>query len=786
VRGEDHKWSDRFGLPFSDGDVRCAIMFHGELIVGGYFTQIGGVQANSVARWDGADWAPLEGGVDGLVEDLTIHDGHLIVAGFFRHAGELEIRNVARWDGVAWSALGAPGAAAVAHPGMTRLTTYRGDLVAAGYFDFDPGGYPSIARWVGSSWQPLGVGVHGAVTCMTTFRDDVYIGGSFSGVGAAPAMNIARWDGASWASPGGGILDERASGGVQTMVVFGDRLYVGGGFTRAGGTPASGLADWNGTEWTSTGGAGFLWVPLLAVHENRLLIGTDYGFHTWDGVSFGDNLGGLYGWVRAAASYGSEVLAFGSFVMWDPLELDRTRPATAVRWVDGAWKIVGHWSDRMHGLASEWGRGTVGALTTYRGQLVASGYIGHAGSVMGWRTADRIAAWDGEAWASLGPPRGSQGHDFYGYPAAMAVYQDTLDVCGDFYGYDESYGYGTYPVFRFDGSRWSTLRPLDIYPQALARVGGSLYIAGVSYSPADDARMLTIHRWAGDHWARIATAEDIGTNWPSVTVINYRGQLVAAGGFESLNGVTVHGPAIWNGLDWSPIGDFGGDCSPRYLERRLAVHNSRLVASGRYCSYSRSAVEAWDGLAWRPLGALHGQVTALASVRGVLYASGSLWIEPYRERATVASWNGTEWSLMGSGLDYPALAFAEFDNALFIGGPFTKAGGKPSFGIARWDGFLPKTPSRVPWLSHGRPNPFRSGTDLSLSLEVGGVVHAAVYDVRGREVALLSDGIRVAGTHSIRWDGRDRSGKQAPAGVYFVVAKSREGAVASRKVVRLQ
>jgi hypothetical protein len=50
-------------------------MFHGELIVGGYFTQIGGVQANSVARWDGADWAPLEGGVDGLVEDLTIHDG---------------------------------------------------------------------------------------------------------------------------------------------------------------------------------------------------------------------------------------------------------------------------------------------------------------------------------------------------------------------------------------------------------------------------------------------------------------------------------------------------------------------------------------------------------------------------------------------------------------------------------------------------------------------------------------------------------------------------------------
>ncbi len=35
-------------------------VYNGELIAGGDFNIAGGVDANSIARWDGNDWQPLE------------------------------------------------------------------------------------------------------------------------------------------------------------------------------------------------------------------------------------------------------------------------------------------------------------------------------------------------------------------------------------------------------------------------------------------------------------------------------------------------------------------------------------------------------------------------------------------------------------------------------------------------------------------------------------------------------------------------------------------------------
>jgi flagellar hook assembly protein FlgD len=44
----------------------------------------------------------------------------------------------------------------------------------------------------------------------------------------------------------------------------------------------------------------------------------------------------------------------------------------------------------------------------------------------------------------------------------------------------------------------------------------------------------------------------------------------------------------------------------------------------------------------------------------------------------------------------------------------------------------------------------------------------AVYDVQGRVVAQLMDGVQRAGRHSHRWDGRDHQGRLLPAGTYFL------------------
>ena len=65
------------------------------------------------------------------------------------------------------------------------------------------------------------------------------------------------------------------------------------------------------------------------------------------------------------------------------------------------------------------------------------------------------------------------------------------------------------------------------------------------------------------------------------------------------------------------------------------------------------------------------------------------------------------------------------------------------------------------------PNPFTSSTRLVYALPADGDVRIAIYDLAGREIATLDDGRRTAGRHEILWDGRDRHGRHAGAGVYF-------------------
>ena len=48
-----------------------------------------------------------------------------------------------------------------------------------------------------------------------------------------------------------------------------------------------------------------------------------------------------------------------------------------------------------------------------------------------------------------------------------------------------------------------------------------------------------------------------------------------------------------------------------------------------------------------------------------------------------------------------------------------------------------------------------------------GLVHLAIYDVRGRLVRTLVDGVASAGKKLITWNGRDKSGKSVTSGVYF-------------------
>jgi hypothetical protein len=70
-------------------------------------------------------------------------------------------------------------------------------------------------------------------------------------------------------------------------------------------------------------------------------------------------------------------------------------------------------------------------------------------------------------------------------------------------------------------------------------------------------------------------------------------------------------------------------------------------------------------------------------------------------------------------------------------------------------------------LRPNEPNPFEAGTTIRYEIPVRSRVRLAVYDVQGRELTGLVDGVQSAGAHAVTWGGRLRSGMRAGAGLYL-------------------
>ncbi|MCK4414564.1 MAG: FG-GAP repeat protein [Candidatus Eisenbacteria sp.] len=71
-------------------------------------------------------------------------------------------------------------------------------------------------------------------------------------------------------------------------------------------------------------------------------------------------------------------------------------------------------------------------------------------------------------------------------------------------------------------------------------------------------------------------------------------------------------------------------------------------------------------------------------------------------------------------------------------------------------------------LGPGAPNPFGSSIRLDYTLTAAGQVQLIVFDVTGRELAVLVNSERTQGRHTAYWDGTSSRGARVPAGVYFV------------------
>ncbi len=337
----------------SDGD-RIAV-------VGG-FDRVGNAESPSLAMFDPIvrAWVPVYEesphlGVGSAVSYAA--DGFIYLAGPGRYrVGETFVTGVVRWDGVAWEPVTPPGDEITGI--VSSLVVANGSIYVGGLFSAAGGvAAHNVARWNGAQWSPLGAGVGSGgseqIVTMAANGSDLYVGGLFSSAGGVEAQGVARWDGASWSSLGtgaeNGVTDDDIAY-VNAIAFSVDRVYVGGLFSRAGGTAAGNVAAWDGARWETLGSGVRGSVNSLAVTDDWLLVGGEYdevdGLPATSLACWSREHGWVVSWTLEADEYFPQVTAIsriGStlYVSGEFVAVDGIQARNVAQFASSSWSPLG-------------------------------------------------------------------------------------------------------------------------------------------------------------------------------------------------------------------------------------------------------------------------------------------------------------------------------------------------------------------------------------------------------------------------------------------------------------
>lgn len=655
------------GFAWGSGPVGYAVATHGsEVYVGGVFiTNISGVPVRNLGKWNGSSWSEVGGGINGLVTSLLFKGSDLYVAGIFSQAGTANATNIARWDGTNWYALGnGVYGATNGYPApyvFSMALDRNGDLIAVGNFVYAGDvQVNNVARWDGSQWHALGSGVFNggsaqAVNAVATLGSDVYVAGLFKSASGVNATNIARWDGTQWHAMGGGPF------GTNTALAFvGTTLYTAGNFTNIGGVAARNVARWNGSGWEAlapgTAGEVLTKVSCLGSDGVNLYAGGDFiqagtagtlCIAKWDGFQWsalaGPKSQGAWLGPVAVTAVGNEVYAGGSGLR----VAGGIRPYAIAHWNGSGW-------DNMGGGVSG-GDGRVNVILENSGYVYVGGNFTNAGGV----AARNVAYWDGFSWHAMASGLNSNVN-------ALCFHQGQL----------------------FAGGAFSK------------RADGTSTLPGIA-------------RWDGNDWVGVP----IISSWRINNIVNalvsdgvnlYAGGNYSIDWFEPVppyNGASVDNIGYWDGSHWWPMGNGLSN-----TVNNLAFVGSDLYAGGSFTVSGSAPVRRlakWTGSTWAEVGGgiTNGTVSALASQGSKLYLGGSFTaIGGNTNFNRFATWDGTQWSTLGSSVrrlspaSFSVSDISVSGDDVYLVGTFTLAGGRPSAAIAHWNetvSFVPPVPNMI-------------------------------------------------------------------------------------------
>ncbi len=681
-------WSPDWATAGLGGTVYSLADYGGEAYAGGVWFEAKGGVIRGLARFDGADWRPVGGGVDLInysfppkqtrVAAMTVFNGELVFAGTFDRVGAQAINYIARWDGATVRPLGAGLRLTFDEADVRGLAVYNNELYAAGDFDL-AGSTPvaGIARWNGTTWSAVGTGLRHSINgtagvgrCLAVHSGALVVGGEFDRAGGVVVNNLARWNGTAWSGLGAGSFAP-----VYALAVHGTQLVAAGQFQLAGGAVAMPGA-WNGATWTAMG-ANAPTTPSVALCSvgTHLYADTGAALARYDGSGWtmAGLVNGIFSGVegtsiRALHAFGGELWVGGEFTRAGSTPNQLAVASASVVAFDGVngWRSLGG----GQGLGNHAVR-----MLPWRNGLVAAG-MGDAGAA----ASTGLAFYDGDRWSAIGRFSGGNGGVSDG-----AVYQGDLIVTGSFAQID---GQPFPGIARFDGAQWHPFGPLA--PVRLHAHGSDLFGYGFG----------ALQRWNGTTFAIAATPTTGGID----QLYTHQDGLLYIANNDAFN----HRMLVWNGVSLQTIG------TANDFIQTIGGFGAEVVIGGRFTAINgvpAVLMARWNGAAWRSMPApVSGySVYAFGELDGDLYAGVSG--DP---RGYCLKLSGGTWQTLGAGLgSVPTLLFADRAvGSMLASGDFFAAASLPAHHLAEWR-------TQPAWRNRLHGTPGAAGTPL---LRGGGTV----------------------------------------------------------------
>jgi hypothetical protein len=713
----------------------------GGWFVGGVFTVVRGQSRNYVAHFDASgnltSWNPNLTG--GPVNEMHLDGGTLYLAGSFSAVGGQPRNGFASVDAVTGAVTGFNPSTGT---GVYDIAVSGGTVYACGSF-VNIGGQArnhlaALDAVTGNAlpaWNPNPVG---DVYALTIAGGSVIIGGSFTNVGGQSRNGLAALgltgtgSATSW--------NPQIPGTVEALTATGATLYVGGNFTTASGQPRSRLAAYD----LGTG----------------LLTG-------WDPVANGP--------VSDLAEDGGIVFACGNFTTLDGF--DRRHIGA----IDAGGTVTLFQSQLLQDVAGT----IVYEVAAAGGKVYAGGDFAGIGAV----NRNNLAAFDvigGQA--TLWDPNAN------GAVRALHLIGTNLYIGGDFTALAGVAKDRLAALHLHTGALTNPTPGVNGTVYALTSFGNTLYIGGEFTAIGAGARTnLGSFDMSGifvTGWNPIAYGGPVRAmriismdTFPFTVTLYVGGQFTKIGGFS---GTPRSYLAAFDGTvlsSWAPSANFpvySMLATSSFLTgaRTIYVGGSFTTING----FTHNRLAAIDGAgtptAWTPT--TDGTVYALSfAPGGKIYVGGTTFtVNGVLHRGVAcldrATGNLTSWDWdAGNASSVHSLLFS--GSTLYVGGSFSGPANQDRYNLAAVsDGAVtavedePATGPAPQTVLRPAPNPFGDRTSFRFALSRTEVASAAVYDVHGRLVRQLHDGVLHAGPHEMEWSGMDRTDRPAAPGVYFV------------------